>query len=35
MQVSGLVANLSVNDLEAARAFYTDYLGLRGRADRQ
>jgi catechol 2,3-dioxygenase-like lactoylglutathione lyase family enzyme len=28
MRVSGLVANLSVSDLEAARDFYTDYLGL-------
>ncbi len=28
MQVSGLVANLSVDDIEAAREFYTDYLGL-------
>jgi catechol 2,3-dioxygenase-like lactoylglutathione lyase family enzyme len=28
MQVSGIVANLPVDDIEAARGFYTDYLGL-------
>jgi catechol 2,3-dioxygenase-like lactoylglutathione lyase family enzyme len=28
MQVSGIVANLSVPDIGAARSFYTDYLGL-------
>ncbi len=28
MQVSGIVANLSVEDIGAARDFYTDYLGL-------
>jgi catechol 2,3-dioxygenase-like lactoylglutathione lyase family enzyme len=28
MQVSGIVANLPVADIESARAFYTEYLGL-------
>jgi catechol 2,3-dioxygenase-like lactoylglutathione lyase family enzyme len=28
MRVSGVVANLSVDDIAAARDFYTDYLGL-------
>jgi catechol 2,3-dioxygenase-like lactoylglutathione lyase family enzyme len=28
MRVSGVVANLPVEDIEASRAFYTDYLGL-------
>jgi catechol 2,3-dioxygenase-like lactoylglutathione lyase family enzyme len=28
MQVSGVVANLPVADIEAARDFYTEYLGL-------
>ena len=28
MRVSGVVANLPVDDIEAARDFYTDYLGL-------
>jgi predicted enzyme related to lactoylglutathione lyase len=28
MRVSGLVANLPVNDIEVAREFYADYLGL-------
>jgi predicted enzyme related to lactoylglutathione lyase len=28
MKVTGVVTNLSVADIEAARAFYTDYLGL-------
>jgi catechol 2,3-dioxygenase-like lactoylglutathione lyase family enzyme len=28
MQVSGIVANLPVADIEAARGFYTEYLGL-------
>jgi catechol 2,3-dioxygenase-like lactoylglutathione lyase family enzyme len=28
MRVSGIVANLPVADIEAARDFYTDYLGL-------
>jgi catechol 2,3-dioxygenase-like lactoylglutathione lyase family enzyme len=28
MRVSGVVANLSVDDLAAARGFYADYLGL-------
>ena len=28
MQVSGVVANLPVTDIEAARDFYTEYLGL-------
>jgi catechol 2,3-dioxygenase-like lactoylglutathione lyase family enzyme len=29
MQVTGIVANLPVRDIAAARDFYTDYLGLR------
>lgn len=28
MRVTGIVANLSVADIAAARDFYTDYLGL-------
>ena len=28
MRVTGIVANLPVADIAAARAFYTDYLGL-------
>jgi catechol 2,3-dioxygenase-like lactoylglutathione lyase family enzyme len=28
MQVTGIVANLAVADIAAARDFYTDYLGL-------
>ena len=28
MRVTGVVANLPVADIEAARDFYTDYLGL-------
>ena len=28
MRVTGIVANVSVADIEAASAFYTDYLGL-------
>jgi catechol 2,3-dioxygenase-like lactoylglutathione lyase family enzyme len=28
VRVSGIVANLSVDDMEASREFYTDYLGL-------
>jgi predicted enzyme related to lactoylglutathione lyase len=28
MRVSGIVANLPVDDIEAARGFYADYLGL-------
>jgi catechol 2,3-dioxygenase-like lactoylglutathione lyase family enzyme len=28
MRVSGVVANLPVDDIAAARDFYTDYLGL-------
>ena len=28
MKVTSVVTNLSVADIEAARAFYTDYLGL-------
>jgi catechol 2,3-dioxygenase-like lactoylglutathione lyase family enzyme len=28
MRVSGIVANLPVADIDAARDFYTDYLGL-------
>ncbi len=28
MKVSGIVANLPVADIELARAFYTEYLGL-------
>jgi catechol 2,3-dioxygenase-like lactoylglutathione lyase family enzyme len=28
MRVSGVVANLQVDDIAAARDFYTDYLGL-------
>ncbi|HEV8205314.1 MAG TPA: VOC family protein, partial [Acidimicrobiia bacterium] len=28
MQVTGIVANLTVADIAAARDFYTDYLGL-------
>jgi catechol 2,3-dioxygenase-like lactoylglutathione lyase family enzyme len=28
MQVTGIVANLAVPDIAAARDFYTDYLGL-------
>ena len=28
MHVSGVVANLPVADIEAARDFYTEYLGL-------
>ena len=28
MRVSGVVANLPVDDIGAARDFYTDYLGL-------
>lgn len=28
MQVTGIVANLAVADVAAARDFYTDYLGL-------
>jgi catechol 2,3-dioxygenase-like lactoylglutathione lyase family enzyme len=28
MRVTGVVANLSVADIPAAREFYTDYLGL-------
>ena len=28
MQVSGVVANLPVADIETARNFYTEYLGL-------
>jgi catechol 2,3-dioxygenase-like lactoylglutathione lyase family enzyme len=28
MRVSGIVANLPVADMEGARDFYTDYLGL-------
>jgi catechol 2,3-dioxygenase-like lactoylglutathione lyase family enzyme len=29
MRVTGIVANLPVADIEAARDFYSDYLGLR------
>ena len=28
MRVTGVTANLPVGDIEAARGFYTDYLGL-------
>jgi hypothetical protein len=28
MQVSGVVANIRVSDIEAARDFYAEYLGL-------
>jgi catechol 2,3-dioxygenase-like lactoylglutathione lyase family enzyme len=28
MHVSGVVANLAVADIDVARSFYTDYLGL-------
>ena len=28
MRVTGIVANLAVDDIEAARDFYRDYLGL-------
>ena len=28
MRVSGVVANLGVADIDVARSFYTDYLGL-------
>jgi len=28
MRVSGVVANLPVDDIEAARGFYSEYLGL-------
>jgi catechol 2,3-dioxygenase-like lactoylglutathione lyase family enzyme len=28
MQVSGVVPNIPVDDIEAARGFYTEYLGL-------
>ena len=28
MRITGVTANLPVDDIEAARAFYTDYLGL-------
>jgi len=28
MRVTGVTANLRVNDVEAARRFYTDFLGL-------
>lgn len=31
MRVTGIVANLRVADIPAARDFYTDYLGLRSR----
>ena len=29
MRVTGIIANLPVADIETARGFYTDYLGLR------
>ncbi len=28
MQVSGIVANLPVDEIEAARGFYPDYINL-------